>query len=92
MSEALRNPLDRLRNGLDYELAGVEMDFTDALEELMKRRNVSKSELANRIGTSPARITRVLRGGTNLTLETMVKLVRALDGQLHVRVCGAADE
>ena len=92
MSQKQSNILDRFRDTLDYELANVEMDFTDSLEALMQRRGVNKSELARRIGTSPAYITKILRGSTNFTLETMVKLVRALDGELHVRACAKEDD
>ena len=92
MSEQNARPLDRFRGTLDYELANAEMDFTDSLETLMLRRGVNKSELARRIETSPAYITKILRGSTNFTLETMVKLVRALDGVLHVRACAREDQ
>ena len=85
------NALNRFRDTLDYELANVEMDFTDSLEALMQRRDVNKSELARLIETSPAYITKILRGSTNFTLETMVKLVRALEGELHVRACAKED-
>ncbi len=91
MNQKQSNALDRFRDTLDYELANVEMDFTDSLEALMQRRGVTKSDLARRINTSPAYITKILRGSTNFTLETMVKLVRALDGELHVRACGKED-
>lgn len=84
--------LDSLRDTLDYDLANVEMDFTDSLESLMQRRGVNKSDLARRIETSPAYITKILRGSTNFTLETMVKLVRALEGELHVRACAKEDD
>jgi len=92
MSQHHAKPLDKFRTTLDYELANAEMDFTDSLESLMQRRGVNKSELARRIETSPAYITKVLRGSTNFTLETMVKLVRALDGELHVRACAREDD
>ena len=92
MSKQNSNPLDRFRGTLDYELANAEMDFTDTLETLMQRRGVNNSELARRIETSPAYITKILRGSTNFTLETMVKLVRALDGELHVRACAKEDQ
>jgi transcriptional regulator with XRE-family HTH domain len=91
MHHTQTNPLDRFRDTLDYELANVEMDFTDSLEALMQRRGINKSELARRIETSPAYITKILRGSTNFTLETMVKLVRALEGELHVRACAKED-
>lgn len=92
MSQKQSSILDKFRETLDYELANVEMDFTDSLEALMQRRGVNKSELARRIETSPAYITKILRGSTNFTLETMVKLARALDGELHVRVCAKEDD
>ena len=92
MSKQNSNSLDRFRGTLDYELANAEMDFTDTLETLMQRRGVNNSELARRIETSPAYITKILRGSTNFTLETMVKLVRALDGELHVRACAKEDQ
>ncbi len=91
MSQKQSSVLDKFRDTLDYELANAEMDFTDSLEALMQRRGVNKSELARRIGTSPAYITKILRGSTNFTLETMVKLVRSLDGELHVRACAKED-
>lgn len=92
MSQKQSNILDSFRGTLDYELANVEMDFTDSLESLMQRRGVNKSELARRIETSPAYITKILRGSTNFTLETMVKFVRALDGELHVRAVAREDD
>lgn len=91
MSHDKANKLNRFRDRLDYELANVEMDFTDSLEALMQRRGINKSELARLIETSPAYITKILRGSTNFTLETMVKLVRALEGELHVRACAKED-
>ena len=91
MPQTQSNVLDPFRNRPDYELAHVEMDFTDSLEDLMRRRGVNKTELARRTGTSPAHITKILRGNANLTLATMVKLVRALDGELHVRACAKED-
>jgi len=91
MSQKQSNPLDRFRETLDYELANVEMDFTDSLESLMQRRGVNKSELARRIGTSPSYITKILRGSTTFTMEMMVKLVRALDGEIHVRAHAKED-
>ena len=92
MAKKQSNILDKFRTGLEYELAGVEMDFTESLESLMQRRGVNKSELARLIDTSPAYITKIMRGGTNFTLETMVKLVRALDGELQVRACAVEDD
>ena len=62
------------------------LDFTIDLYNLMKKRGVNRKELAGRLGTSPAYITRVLKGDANFTIKSMVKLVRALDGSLTIHV------
>ena len=67
-------------------------EFTEDLYELMEQRGLNKTQLAEKINTSPAYITKVLRGNTNFTIETMVKLVRALDGQLVVKAAKKEDE
>lgn len=62
------------------------LDFTCDLEGLMKSKGISKSELARKIGSSPAYITKVLRGNANFTVESLVKLSRAVGGELHLHV------
>lgn len=62
------------------------IDFTCDLEGFMKAQGVSKSELARKIDSSPAYITKVLRGNANFTIESLVKLSRAVGGKLHLHV------
>ena len=69
-----------------YWAAKATFDFTEDLVRLMEQREVSKADLAKRIKSSPAYVTKVLRGDTNFTIETMVRLVRAVDGQLCIHV------
>jgi transcriptional regulator with XRE-family HTH domain len=69
-----------------YWLAIPVLEFSDELCRLMKEKKVSRAELARRIGTSRAYITRLLGGSANFTLLTMVKLAMALDGVLHVHI------
>lgn len=66
-------------------------NFTEDLYALMMARGVSKAELARRIGSSAAYVTKALRGNTNFTIESMVRLVRALDGQLHIHASRQED-
>jgi predicted transcriptional regulator len=75
-----------------YWAAKVALDFTEDLVRLMEQRNVSNAALAKKIDSSSAYITKVLRGDTNFTIETMVRLVRALDGQLCVHVGRKEDQ
>ncbi len=62
------------------------LDFTTKLYQLMKHRKVTKKELAQRLGTSQAYITKIFRGNANFTLASMTKLVLALDGKIEVQV------
>lgn len=67
-----------------HEFAVVQ--FTEDLWRLMEEKKVSRAELARRIGTSRAYITKLLGGNANFTLMTMVKLAMALDGALFVHI------
>ena len=76
--------------GFWKELAIIE--FTEELVRAMDEQGVSRSELARRTGTSPAYITKVLRGNANFTLGSMTKLAMALGLELkmHLAPRGAA--
>lgn len=62
------------------------LEFTCDLEGLMKSNGISKSELARKINSSPAYITKVLKGNANFTIDSLVKLSRAVGGKLHLHV------
>lgn len=55
-----------------------------ALKVLQKLRkdNLSQKELAERMNVSPQQISKIVKGGENLTLETICKLEKALDIKL----------
>lgn len=90
-SKRFQRLLDEARKQDDYWIHDAIHEFTEGLYSLMVRRDVSKSELARRIDSSPAYITKVMRGNTNFTLASMVRLVRALGGQVKVNVCADED-
>lgn len=69
-----------------YWIGSVILDFTEGLHKIMETNEVSRSELARRLGVSPAYITKVLRGNVNFTVDSMVRLVRAAGGEVHIQV------
>lgn len=71
---------------VDYWIAGPIDDFTLDICRLMEEKKVSKAELARRLGTSRAYVTKLLGGNANFTLATMVKVAMALDGAVRVHV------
>lgn len=68
----------------EYWEEGAILDFTEAMYIAMEEQDVTRAELARRLGTSQAYITRVLGGHANFTLRTMAKLALALGLQLEV--------
>lgn len=56
------------------------------MEKQRKGAGLTYAALAKKIGTSAAYITKVFRGDSNLTIESMVKLARASGGRLNIEV------
>lgn len=60
-----------------------------ATEEIclaMEREKISRAELARRLGTSPAYVTKVLRGKANFTLATLARIAYALEGEFKFQL------
>lgn len=67
-----------------YWIEKAKLDFSTALERHRRLADMSYTDVARAINTSPAYITKVFRGDSNLTIETMVKLARATGAHLHI--------
>ena len=78
--------LKELKASEDYAIQKAQNAFAVEVEHAMMKENVNRSELAEKLGSSPAYITKVLRGDANLTIATMAKLARALDYNLTVGI------
>ena len=70
-----------------YWVEYLKLVFSEDVGCLMDKRNVNQAELARRLDTSRAYVTRMFRGTFNPTVETMVKFALALDArvELHLR-------
>jgi plasmid maintenance system antidote protein VapI len=62
----------------EAEIERAKIDFTEELLEQMEVKGISRSELAESLGVKPSRVTALLRGSNNFTLETMVRICRAI--------------
>lgn len=74
------------RNTLPYLLEGAIIEFTEHVMGRMKSLNFSRTDLAAKLGSSSAYVTKVLKGDTNFTLESMVKISDALDSELRLEL------
>jgi len=85
-ANAFRKLLDRTRRRLGYFVEGAIVEFTESVVARMGELNLSNSKLASRLKCKPPYITKVLRGDTNFTLESMVKIALALDSILTIKL------
>jgi len=82
-----RNLVTDARSHYEYVAHRLSIDFALHLNRGLEKNQISRRELADKIGCSPAYITKVLRGDANFTLRSMAKLAHAvnLDLKLDVR-------
>ncbi|HEV7515921.1 MAG TPA: helix-turn-helix transcriptional regulator [Thermoanaerobaculia bacterium] len=93
MESELSGNLERYRQFIaeaeaspDYWNAVAAYEFVRELERRLEEQGVSRAELARRLGTSKAYVTKVLSADANFTLATMNRLAAAVGGEVHVRI------
>lgn len=69
-----------------YLKASIILEFTEGLYGLMQDNNITRKELAERLGTTPAYVTKVLRGDVNFTIDSIVKLAKAAGGSVQIHI------
>lgn len=84
-SERLEELVRRLESSESYDIEAAKYDISEHIFSVMEGQRVSKAKLANRLGKSRAYITKILQGNANFTLESLVKIARALDCKLDLR-------
>ena len=89
--EEIQAALKAARKTHEYRAEGASIEFTNALVTRMREAGVTRSELARLIKVTPAYISKILRGATNFSLDSMVKIANALNCELrlHLQPSGA---
>ena len=82
--EGFAELFNRLQDSEAYEVDALKVELCEQIYLIMEREGVTKAELARRLETSRAYITKLLQGSANLTLESLVKVARALECKLSV--------
>lgn len=65
------------------------LSFTGSVLERLKTLGLSKMELADRLRSSPAYVTKLLNGRNNFTLRTMVRIARLLKSEVYIELRAA---
>lgn len=86
MNKKLSARIEDSKKSDGYWVEKAKLDFSLGLEKQRRSNGLTYAAIAKLIGTSAAYITKVFRGDTNVTIETMVKLARASGGQLNIEI------
>lgn len=79
-NKALKNPLVKS----EYEALGPEYEVIKTIIKERTRRGWSQTELAEAIGSRQPVISRLERGDGNPSLQTLIRIAKALDLSLKV--------
>lgn len=70
----------------EFEAERLQLDILHTVSQQMERCNLTKSELASRLGVSRSYISQLFAGDTPLNLRTLAKLERVLGGRFRVGI------
>ena len=80
-----RGELDSIRGTFEFRLERVLFQVAEEISRLMRDQNMSRAEIAERLGVSRAYVTKILNGNPNLTIKTMLRLAEALGRELSIQ-------
>jgi transcriptional regulator with XRE-family HTH domain len=70
----------------EEELSLLITQLMNEITWYMHERDLTRADLASRMGVSPGRVSQVLSGGENLTLRTLASLATALDARFELEL------
>src|SRR5688500_9723178 len=83
------SPLRELYRDPEFRLAwdnDLPLHIARAVRRLRDARNMTQAELAAAAGTTQSRIARIEAAGQNLTIDTLMRIVRALGGRVRLTI------
>ncbi|WP_426113511.1 helix-turn-helix domain-containing protein [Pseudomonas sp. DSP3-2-2] len=86
MLKSFKERIAELRKTKSFCQEQAKLEFVGGITRLMNVRGINNAALAERMDTSPAYITKALRGDANFTIDSMVKITHALGGRIHIHV------
>ena len=90
VTERFAGLLQRAESTDAYQVDRLKVGISERIYNVMKEQGVSNAELARRLGKSRAYVTKLLRGTTNFTLESLVRIGRALSCEVELELLSKA--
>lgn len=80
-AERFKAMLDRAELRDSYHVDAAKFELSEQIYILMEEKGVSEAELSRRLQVSRAYVNKILKGDANLTIESLVKIGRALGAE-----------
>jgi AraC-like DNA-binding protein len=78
--------LKEIENDEELILEEQEVLLLEEIIKQMESKKIDRAELARRLGTSRAYVTKLFRTNTNFTLRSMVQIARAIDSCVSIHL------
>lgn len=89
MLKSFKERINELKKTRSYCQEQAKLEFVGGITRLMNSKGINNANLADRLETSAAYVTKALRGDANFTIDSMVKITHALGGRIHIHVADA---
>ncbi len=70
---------EEIEKTIEYKIESIAFDISVQIYRQMRKLGINKKELAEKLNVSKAYVTQLLKGKSNMTIETMVKIAEALN-------------
>src|ERR1035438_9115720 len=67
-----------------YAIEGLIADAAQLVCDLLERRNLKQADLARLLNKTPAFVSQLLSGRTNMTVRTLAEVAHALDASVKI--------
>ena len=78
--------IDELENTIEYKIESVAFDISVQIYKQMEKLGINKKDLAEKLNVSKSYITQLLKGKSNMTIETLIKVAEALGMTLQIEL------
>ena len=77
--------IEEIRNGIEYKIENVVLDFLDLVSNYMVKNNVNQTKLAKVLNISNAAVSKLLGGNENISIKRMVEISDKLGFEISIR-------
>ena len=78
--------IDGLENTIEYKIESIAFDISVQIYKQMEKLGINKKDLAEKLNVSKSYITQLLKGKSNMTIETLIKVAEALGMTLQIKL------